>query len=161
MFFELTNSLITFQVYINKTMHSYWNLFVLMYINDLLMFFSFIEKHIEHVKLMLQRLRQFNLYFKFNKCSFHVFHVNFLDFRMSLDEIMMQTNRIIVVKNWSKSKFHKDVHVFIKFANFYKRFVHAFFKTSAELISLSKENEKINSKSNSSWSQKRKNSWNQ
>jgi hypothetical protein len=53
MFFELANSSITFQVYINKTMHFYLNLFVLMYINDLLMFFSFIEKHIEHVKLML------------------------------------------------------------------------------------------------------------
>jgi hypothetical protein len=53
MFFELANSSITFQAYINKTMHSYLNLFVLIYINDLLMFFSFIEKHIEHVKLML------------------------------------------------------------------------------------------------------------
>jgi hypothetical protein len=53
MFFELTNSSITFQIYINKTMHSYLNLFVLMYINDLLMFFSSTEKHIEHVKLML------------------------------------------------------------------------------------------------------------
>ncbi len=142
LFFELTNSSITFQIYINKTMHSYLDLFVLMYINDLLMFLSFIEEHIEHVKLMLQRLRQFNLYFKFNKCSFHVFHVNFLDFRMSLDEIAMQTSRIIVVKNWSKSKSHKDVQIFINFANFYKRFVHAFFKASAELIFLLKENEK-------------------
>jgi hypothetical protein len=142
MFFELTNSSITFQIYINKTMHSYLNLFVLMYINDLLMFFSFIEKHIEHVKLMLQRLRQFNLYFKFNKCNFHVFHVNFPDFRINFEEITMQINKIIVVKNWSKSKSHKNVQVFINFANFYKRFVHAFFKTSAELISLLKESEK-------------------
>jgi hypothetical protein len=142
MFFELTNSSITFQVYINKTMHSYLNLFVLMYINDLLMFFSFIEKHIEYVKLMLQRLKQFNFYLKFNKCNFHVFHVNFFDFRVSFDEITMQTNKIIVVKNWSKSKFHKNVQIFINFANFYKRFVHVFFKASAELISLLKENEK-------------------
>jgi hypothetical protein len=142
MFFELANSSITFQIYINKTMHSYLDLFILMYINDLLMFFSFIEKHIEHVKLMLQRLRQFNLYLKFNKCSFHVFHVNFLDFRINFDEITMQTNKIIVLKNWSKSKSHKNVQIFINFANFYKRFVHAFFKTSAELISLLKENEK-------------------
>jgi hypothetical protein len=142
MLFELTNSSITFQVYINKTMHSYLDFFVLMYINDLLMFFSSIEKHIEHVKLMLQRLRQFNLYFKFNKCNFHVFHVNFLDFRMSLDEIARQTSKIIVVKDWSKSKSHKNVQVFIKFANFYKRFVHAFFKTSAKLISLLKKSEK-------------------
>jgi hypothetical protein len=56
MFFELANSSITFQIYINKIMHSYLDLFVLMYINDLLMFFSSTEKHIEHVKLMLQRL---------------------------------------------------------------------------------------------------------
>ncbi len=142
MFFELANSLITFQIYINKTMHLYLDFFVLMYINDLMMFFSFIEKHIEHVKLMLQRLRQFNLYLKFSKCNFHVFHVNFLDFQMSLDKITMQTNKIIVVKDWSKSKSHKNVQIFINFANFYKRFVHAFFKANAELISLLKENEK-------------------
>jgi hypothetical protein len=142
MFFKLTNSSITFQIYINRTMHSYLDFFVLIYINDLLRFFSFIEKHIEHVKLMLQHLRQFNLYLKFNKCNFHVFHVNFFDFRMSLEEIMMQTSKIIVVKKWSKSKSHKNVQIFIKFANFYKRFVHAFFKISAELISLLKENEK-------------------
>ncbi len=142
MFFELANSSITFQVYINKTMHSYLNLFVLMYINDLLMFFSSTKKHIEHVKLMLQRLRKFNLYFKLSKCNFHVFHVNFLNFRVSLDEIAMQTNRIVVVKNWSKSKFHKDVQVFIDFANFYKRFVHAFFKINAEFFSLLKNDDK-------------------
>jgi hypothetical protein len=80
-------------------MHSYLDLFVLMYIKNLLMFFSSTKKHIEHVKLMLQRLKKFNLYFKLNKCSFHVFHVNFLDFRMSFDEITMQINKIIVVKN--------------------------------------------------------------
>jgi hypothetical protein len=91
---------------------------------------------------MLQRLRQFNFYLKLSKCSFHVFHVNFLDFRVSFDEITMQTSKIIVVKDWSKSKSHKDVQVFINFANFYKRFVHAFFKASAELISLLKESEK-------------------
>ncbi len=123
-------------------MHSYLNLFVLMYINDLLMFFSFIEEHIEHVKLMLQRLRQFNLYLKFNKCSFHVFHVNFLDFRVNFDEITTQTNKIIVVRDWSKSKSHKNVQVFINFANFYKRFVHAFFKANAKLIFLLKKSEK-------------------
>jgi hypothetical protein len=92
--------------------------------------------------LMLQRLRQFNLYFKLSKCSFHVFHVNFLDFRINFDEITMQTSKIIVVKDWSKLKFHKDVQVFIDFASFYKRFVHAFFKTSAELIFLLKKDEK-------------------
>jgi hypothetical protein len=107
--FYLTNLSITFQVYINKTMHSYLDFFVLIYIIDLLMFFSFIEKHIEHVKLMLQRLKQFNLYFKFNKCSFHVFHVSFFDFQMSFDEKTMQKNKIIVVKDWSKSKSHKNV----------------------------------------------------
>jgi hypothetical protein len=61
---------------------------------------------------------------------------------MNFDEITMQINKIIVVKNWSKSKFHKNVRIFINFANFYKRFVHAFFKTNAELISLLKKRKK-------------------
>jgi hypothetical protein len=142
MFFKLANSSITFQIYINKTMHSYLDLFVLMYINDLLMFFSSTKKHIEHVKLMLQRLKEFNFYFKLSKCSFHIFHVNFLNFRMSFDEITMQTNKIVVVKDWSKSKSHKNVQIFIDFANFYKRFVHAFFKINAEFFSLLKNDDK-------------------
>ncbi len=142
MLFELANSSITFQVYINKTMHSYLDLFVLMYIDDLLMFFSSTEKHIEHVKLMLQRLRKFNFYLKLSKCSFHVFHVNFLSFRMSLDEITMQTSRIVVVRDWSKSKSHRNVQAFIDFANFYRRFVHAFSKVSAELFFLLKSDDK-------------------
>ncbi len=123
-------------------MHSYLDLFVLMYINDLLMFFSSTKKHIEHVKLMLQRLKQFNFYFKFNKCSFHVFHMNFLNFRVNLDEIMMQTSKIVVVKNWSKFKSHKNVQIFIDFANFYKRFVHAFSKVNVELFFLLKKDDK-------------------
>ncbi len=61
---------------------------------------------------------------------------------MSFDEITMQTNKIIVIKNWSKSKSYKNVQIFIDFANFYKRFVHAFFKANAEFISLLKDNEK-------------------
>ncbi len=123
-------------------MHSYLDLFVLMYINDLLMFFSSTKKHIKHVKLLLQRLREFNLYFKLNKCSFHVFHVNFLSFRMSFDEIAMQINRIVVLKDWSKFKSHRNVQAFIDFANFYKRFVHAFSKVSAKLFSLLKNDDK-------------------
>ncbi len=87
-------------------------------------------------------MRQFNLYLKFNKCNFHVFHVNFLDFRVNFDEITTQTNKIIVVRDWSKSKSHKNVQVFINFANFYKRFVHAFFKANAKLIFLLKKSEK-------------------
>jgi hypothetical protein len=74
--------------------------------------------------------------------QFSCFSCEFSRFRMNFDEITMQTNKIIVVKNWSKSKFYKDEQIFINFANFYKRFVHAFFKTSAELISLLKKDEK-------------------
>ncbi len=54
----------------------------------------------------------------------------------------MQTSRIVVVKDWSKSKSHRNVQAFIDFANFYKRFVHAFFKISAELFFLLKKNDK-------------------
>ncbi len=106
-------------------------------------------------------MKKFNLYFKFNKCSFHVFHVNFLDFRISLDEITMQTNKIIVVKDWSEFKSHRNVQIFIDFANFYKRFVHAFFKISVELFFYWRKTTKTSSKLSSSWFLRQENSWNQ
>jgi hypothetical protein len=89
MFFELAYFSTTFQIYINKVMHFYLDVFVLIYINDILVFSQSTKEHVEHVKLILKRLKEFNLFVKLSKCSFHVFHVNFLDFKVSLDGIFM------------------------------------------------------------------------
>ncbi len=142
MFFELTNSSTTFQTYINWVMHFYLNIFVLIYINDILIFSQSTKKHVEHVKLVLKRLRKFNLFIKLSKCNFHVFHVNFFNFRMNLNDISMQKSRIVVVKKWSLLKSHKNVQFFIKFTNFYRCFVYDFSQTSIDLTSLFKKDEK-------------------
>jgi hypothetical protein len=123
-------------------MHFYLNIFILIYINDILIFLQSTKKHVKHVKLILKRLRKFNLFVKFNKCSFHISHVTFLDFRMSLDDILMQKNRIVVVKKWSLLKSYKNVQFFIKFANFYRCLMYNFFWVLIDLTSLFKKDEK-------------------
>ncbi len=141
-FFELANSSITFQIYINQIMHLYLDIFVLIYINDILIFSQSMKKHVEQVKLVLKQLKKFSFFVKFSKCSFHVFHVNFFNFRMKFDDISIQKNKIVVVKKWSLSKSYKNVQFFIEFANFYRRFVYDFFRVSIDLTSLFKKDEK-------------------
>jgi hypothetical protein len=141
MFFELTNSSTTFQIYIIRTC-IFIKRFHIDYINDILIFLQSTKKHVEHIKLILKRLKKFNLFVKLSKCNFYVFHVNFFDFKISLDDILMQKSKIVIVKKWSLSKSHKNVQFFIKFANFYRRFMYDFSRASFELTSLFKENEK-------------------
>ncbi len=70
MFFDLTNTSITFQVYINKTFNELMNDFCVMYLNDILIFFKNRESHVQHIQEMLKRLRANNLFANLEKCFF-------------------------------------------------------------------------------------------
>ena len=72
MSFELVNAFVTFQSYINKTLHIFLDIFALMYLDDILIYFLTIEKHENHVKSVLQRLRQHELYVKLKRYAFSV-----------------------------------------------------------------------------------------
>jgi hypothetical protein len=72
MFFELANALATFQSYINIALRKYLNIFVLIYIDDILIFFRTLVEHERQVRLVLKKLLQYKLYVDFNKCEFSV-----------------------------------------------------------------------------------------
>jgi hypothetical protein len=142
MFFKLNNLSKTFQIYINRVMHFYLNVFVLIYINDILNFLKSTKKYVEHVKLILKQLRKFNFFAKLSKCNFHISQMKFFDFRVSFDDISMQKSKIVTIQKWLLSKSHKNFQFFIEFVNFYRRFVYAFFRASFKLTSFFKKDEK-------------------
>ena len=88
--FELINASTSFQIYINKILHEYLNIFTFAYMNDTFIYTKedreyFIEEklfqeHIEHVKLILQKFRKHELYVKFSKCVFYTIEVDFWAF---------------------------------------------------------------------------------
>ena len=109
MSFELINVSTNFQIYINKILHVFFDLFVLMYFDDIFIYTKknrkyfekkdFLQKHINQVKQILEKLIQHELYCKFNKCKFHENSMNFLKFIVSFTSISMQKNRMFIVRD--------------------------------------------------------------
>ena len=71
MFFELINASITFQAIMNDLFQSYFDKFVIIYLNNILIYFKNDEKHTQHIKLMIEVLRKHRFYAKLSKCNFY------------------------------------------------------------------------------------------
>jgi hypothetical protein len=81
--FGLTNALATFQAYINNVLRKYLDVFVVVYLDDILVYSKTYEEHIQHVHLILTTLRDANLRIKVEKTEFHKKEVKFLGYIVS------------------------------------------------------------------------------
>lgn len=78
--FGLTNTPAVFQALINDVLQDMLNRFIFVYLDDILIFSRNLDEHVQHVRLVLQRLLENRLYVKAEKCDFHVSSVGFLGF---------------------------------------------------------------------------------
>jgi len=106
MSFNLINTFIIFQTYINKILTELLNDFYIIYLNDILIFSVEKIDHINHVKQILERLRKFKLYASLKKCEFFITKVNFLKFVIFIKNISMNSSRINIIKTWFRSKMY-------------------------------------------------------
>ena len=118
--FGLTNALGSFQGYVNKILAEKLNIFVIVYLDDILIYTKDPGKaHVEAFRWVLEVLRKYGLYANLKKCRFHKDEVRFLGFVVSRDGIRMEEERINAVKKWPEPQSVRDIQVFIGFANFY------------------------------------------
>ena len=76
--------------------------------------------------MILEKLRKYNLHVNLFKCLFDKFEIEFLGFILTPTSIRMNSSRITTIINWREFKNHRDVQVFLGFANFYRRFIDEF-----------------------------------
>ncbi len=146
MSFKLINVSITFQVYINWVLTELVNIFYVIYLNDILIYFSFLEEHQSHVKQILKQLQQFKLYANLKKCAFHTIQMKFFKFIIFITDVLMNQWWVEIIKKWSVSKSYHEIQIFLEFANFYCCFIQSYFKITASLTDLlkdSKDSKKI------------------
>jgi hypothetical protein len=142
MLFDLVNASIFFQVFIHKALKDFLNQFVIVYLDDILIFFRIDANHSNYVRLILEKLRRWNLHVKLFKCLFSVQKLEFLDYILSTKRIVMNVSRIVIVLAWSESRNHREIQIFLEFANFYKRFIEIFSRIAKALTFLLKEENK-------------------
>ena len=102
--FSLTNTLATFQAYINKALSGLINYFVVIYLNNILIYFKLGEDYYTYIRIVIERLRKHKLYTKLSKCFFNVEEVEFLGFIIGSIKVKPDPNRILTIKKWPKPK---------------------------------------------------------
>ena len=99
MSFELTNASTTCQEIINDALREHLNVFVIAYLDDILIYSKTLKEHTQHVRTMLQCLKERQLLLKFEKCEFHKFEVEFLEFVLGTQRVRMDSTKIKAIKD--------------------------------------------------------------
>ncbi len=97
MLFEFTNSFVTFQVYINFALRKFLNVFVIIYLNDILIYFQNEEKQSNHVRFVLKQLRKYKFFAKLSKCVFDLKKIDYLKFIVEINDIRINFARIAII----------------------------------------------------------------
>ncbi len=142
MSFDLINASVIFQTYINKILTKLLNDFCVVYLNDILIFFIKKTDYVNHMKQILKKLRKFKLYISLKKCEFFIIKVNFLEFIVFTKNVSMNLSRVDIIKTWFRSKMYWEIQVFLRFINFYRRFIHHYSRIAESLIELLRDSVK-------------------
>eukprot|EP00253_Pinus_taeda_P013617 PITA_13617 len=137
--FGLTNAPATFMCLMNNIFHQYLDRFVLIFIDDILVYSRTVEEHQEHLRKVLQTLREHQLYAKFSKCDFFKEEIQYLGHVISKEGIAVDPEKIKAIMDWPVPKDVADIRSFMGLAGYYRRFVEGFSKVAFPITSLQKK----------------------
>ena len=138
--FGLCNAPATFQRLMNKVFAVEINQFILVYLDDILVFSKSVEEHWEHPKIALERLRETKLFGRIHKCEFLKTRVDYLGYEVSEQGIHASPEKVRAVVNWPKPQTVHDVRSFLGLASYCRRFIHWFSQISGAMTELTRSN---------------------
>jgi hypothetical protein len=141
--FGLTNAPVTFKCLMNNVLSKFLDIFVFFFIDDILIYSKNREKHEEHLKLMLQVLREHHLYAKFSKCDFFQKQVHYLSHVISEEGVTVGPEKIKSIMEWPIPKDVSDIRSSMGLARYYRRFIKRFSKIGCPTTALKKKGVKF------------------
>ncbi|GKA89231.1 reverse transcriptase [Tanacetum coccineum] len=127
----------------NRIFHEYLDKFVIVFIDDILVYSKSEEEHEQHLRIVLEILRQKKLYAKFSKCEFWLQQVAFLGHIVSADGIIMDPSKVEAITKWPRPTTVTEVRSFLGLAGYYRRFVEGFSRLALPLTQLMRKGEKF------------------
>ncbi|GJS84953.1 reverse transcriptase domain-containing protein [Tanacetum coccineum] len=137
--FGLTNAPAIFMDLMNRVCRPYLDKFVIVFIDDILIYSKTQEEHVEHLRLVLELLKKEKLYAKFSKCEFWLREVQFLGHVINGNGIHVDPSKIEAVKNWKAPRTPTEVRSFLGLAGYYRRFIENFSKIAKSLTVLTQK----------------------
>jgi hypothetical protein len=133
--FGLTNALAIFMCLMNGIFRNYLDKFVIVFLDDILIYSKSKEDHEHHLRLVLQVLREHQLYAKLSKCSFYQKKINYLGHITSEQGITIDPKKIKSIRGWTTPRNVSDIRSFMGLASYYIRFIVGFSKISHPITS--------------------------
>jgi hypothetical protein len=118
----------------------YLDKFVIVFIDDILIYSKDKEEHAKHLRIALQILREHQLYAKFSKCEFWLDQVEFLGHVISKEGIAINPSKVASVLEWEAPKNVKQIRGFLGMAGYYRKFIKGFSKIAGPMMKLLKKN---------------------
>ncbi|TYK04862.1 putative retrotransposon protein [Cucumis melo var. makuwa] len=141
--FGLTNAPAIFMDLMNRIFHQYLDQFVIVFIDDILVYSVDRESHEEHLRIVLLTLRDKQLYAKFRKCEFWLEQVVFLGHVVSVKGVSVDSQKVEAVVNWERRTSATEVRSFLGLAGYYRRFIEDFSRLVLPLTALTRKNAKF------------------
>ena len=137
--FGLCNAPATFMRMMNNVLRPYLDTFVIVYLDDILIYSRNAEEHKQHLKTILELLRKHQLYAKRSKCQFGVKNVEFLGFTITDRGLEASPAKVDAVREWPQPKDLTGVQSFMGFVNYYRKFIPQFSHLATPLSHLTRK----------------------
>ncbi|GJY25748.1 putative reverse transcriptase domain-containing protein [Tanacetum coccineum] len=137
--FGLTNAPAVFMDLMNRVCKPYLDKFVIVFIDDILIYSKNKKEHEEHLKQILELLKKEELYAKFSKCEFWIPKVQFLGHVIDSEGIHVDPAKIESIKDWTSPKSPTEIRQFLGLAGYYRRFIEGFSKIAKPMTKLTQK----------------------
>ncbi|GJS69462.1 putative reverse transcriptase domain-containing protein [Tanacetum coccineum] len=143
MSFGLTNAPAVFMDLMNRVCKPYLDKFVIVFIDDILIYSKSKKEHEEHLRQILKLLKKEELYAKFSKCEFWISRVQFLGHVIDCRGIHVDPAKIESIKDWASPKTPTEIRQFLGLAGYYRRFIEGFSKIAKTMTKLTQKGVKF------------------
>jgi hypothetical protein len=141
--FGLTNAPASFMCLMNSILSKYLDKFVIVFIDDILIYSKNEQEHEEHLRIVLQILREKKLYAKLSKCDFYKDKIQYLGHVVSKEGIVVDPEKIKSIMDWPIPKDVSDIRSFMGITGYYQKFIEGFSKIASSYNIPTKERNKI------------------
>ena len=141
--FGLTNAPIAFMDLMHRIFQPYLDQFVVVFVDDILIYSQSEWEHEYHLRIVLQLLRDHQLYAKFSKCEFWLTKVRFLGHVVSASGVSVDLEKVEAMMSWERQKSVFEIRSFLGLAGYYRRFIEDFSRIAAPMTRLTRKEVKF------------------